>query len=189
MQTYEPVKSVLLIVPEPALVLQARQALAGVRCPGKATLVREYPSAAQLISLVSEKNPALVLVSMQDAARALAVIESLNRTGPVLAAILSEHDAGQAEAAVQAGAADILEAPLDPARLEQLLSRVPARPAAGVQRPLFPDPQPHARRRRKRRKRAGRDAAPSHGSLSYTPVPALMPGPSLSASPETPPAA
>ncbi len=117
---------VLIVSPDTGLREAFQDGLAQVRIPGKALLLRDYPSAAQLAELMQPKRIRSVIISLADLEQALELIAEL-RSGYPGIWLMAAHTFNSAElilASIRAGASEYIGPPFDLEHLERSLRRV-----------------------------------------------------------------
>jgi len=115
----------LVISPQAELVSALQESLTSAKNGGRAVLLRQYPSPAELARVVQAKKPNVVIVGLSEPERALELIEELKSGYPdiLVAAANTQNSSELILAAVRAGAAEYLGPPFDVGYLEQALER------------------------------------------------------------------
>ncbi len=114
----------LIISPQEKLLANFQNSMSRLKTFGRAAILRQYPSLAQLRSLMASRPFDAVVVGLADPAPALELISELRANYPVLPIIAanSENSSDLILGAIRAGASEYLGPPFEVEHLEKALS-------------------------------------------------------------------
>ncbi|MBI3695862.1 MAG: hypothetical protein HY238_13605 [Acidobacteria bacterium] len=115
---------ILIISPDEQLIQIFHRCLSAVKSPGKAAILRQYPSHGQLATVLQSKSFNTVIVGLSEPDRALELIAELH-SGPHEAVVIAAHTSNCSDlilTSIRTGASEYLGPPFEPDHVERALA-------------------------------------------------------------------